>query len=80
MCGFCMRVSRDRLATVENLEAVVTHLSNEMSGLVNATVDARLDRLGTLGGSTASVAVGGGGSSRPGKNSLDHVRGFSGTV
>ena len=49
MCGFHLGVSQDRLVTVEDLEAVVIHLSKEMSVLVKATVDARLDRLGTLG-------------------------------
>ena len=48
MCGFHLGISRDRLVIVEDLEAVVTNLSNEMPGLVKA-VGPRLDQLGTVG-------------------------------
>ena len=41
--------SSDRLVSVCDLEAAIPYLSKEMGGLVKATVDARLDRLGTVG-------------------------------
>ena len=41
--------SSDRLATGPDLEVAITYLSKEMSGLVKATIDARLYRLGTVG-------------------------------